>query len=405
VDRGQSNQQFFNNSFMARKIGKEGRRKKMTRMKKGLAALAAACFLFVGSEKAQAVVGIPDDVPGNSLLFPFFKVNPNRPIGGAQDTLFVITNTSSVDPLIVHISLWSVRSEHVYDFNVILTHHDVFSCSLYDILFAAEGCASEGVAQAPPIAAELLEVDPDLLAGYITADVVTASTSLLPTSAGYPFGSHNVLIGHEYIVDLPNGSATGLNAVSIEDTTPTIGHPASPAYAFTDGFYSANVVDSLERFSGVNGKAAQIGASIIPPFEEEGFDLIVRYFSASALEGRTEIWLWKECNSSDGRDLEGDADGSECRNSSTLNVTVWDEDENAFSITFSFPDEVNFVDLQPYINPNDNGGWIRFPIDPEVQAAAYALQFASLSTDSLRWDAVFPAHRQYTDYIGGDAEE
>jgi hypothetical protein len=401
---------------MARKIGKEGRRKKMTRMKKGLAALAAACFLFVGTGKAQAVVGIPDDVPGNSLLFPFFKVNPNRPIGGALDTVFVLTNTSNVDDLLVHISLWSVRSEHVYDFNVTLTHHDVFSCSLYDILFNEAGplpddtggCSSEGVAQAPPIAAERLEVSANLLAGYITADVVTASTSLLPQNPAYPFAPYNVLIGHEYVVDLPNGSATGLNAVSIENTAPTIGHPVCPVALcpFTDGFYSTDVDDTLERFSGVSGDAAQTGTDPSPlTFDTDELDMIVRYFTASALEGRTEIWLWKECNSSDDRDLESDGDDTECGISSELNVSVWDEDENVFSITFDFPDEVNFVDIRPYVNANDSGGWLRLPVDPEVQATAYALQFANSSDATLRWDAVFPAHRQYTDYIGGDAEE
>jgi hypothetical protein len=393
-------------------------------MKKGLAALAAACFLFAGTGKAQAVVGIPDDVPGNTLLFPFFKVNPNRPTGGAQDTIFVITNTGNVGSdgslggdLIVHVDIWSVRSEHVLDFNITLTHHDVFSCSLYDILFNAPGplpadtggCSAEGVPQAPAIAAQRLEVDDNLLAGYITADVVTAVTSIPATEPGYPFGKHNVLIGHEYVVDLPNGSATGLNAVSVEDTTPDFGHPASPAYAFSDGFYVPGTIlapgDTLERFSGYNGDSVQTNS-----VNSDALDMIVRYFTASALEGKTEIWLWKECNSSDEENLEpgfGDviADDTECANSSNPTVSVWDEDENVFSITFTFPDEVNFVDLGPYVTPGVNGGWLRLPVDPEVQATAYSLQFASSSAAGLRWDAVFPAHRQYTDYIGGDAEE
>jgi len=382
----------------------------MIQMKKGLAALAAACFLFVGTGKAQAVVGILDDVPGNSLLFPFFKVNPNRPTDGALDTVFVITNTGNVGSngvlgadLLVHISVWSVRSEHVFDFNVTLTHHDVFSCSLYDILFAADGCEAEGVAPAPPIAAELLQVADDLLAGYITADVVTAPTSLLPSNLAYPFGAHNVLIGHEYIVDLPNGSATGLNAISIESTAALYGHPARPAYPFTTGFYDDdNPLDTLERFNGFNGDAAQTG-TITPDTDE--MDVIIRYFTASAIEGKTEIWLWKECNRGDLRDFENDGDTTECTNSSTLNVAVWDEEENVQSLTFTFPDEVNFLDIQPYITPGVPGGWIRLPVDPEVQATAYSLQEARSSDSTLRWDAVFPAHRQYTDYIGGDNEE
>lgn len=370
----------------------------MIRMKKGLAALAAACFLFVGTGKAQAVVGIPDNVPGNSVLFPFFKVNPNRgPILGSLDTIFVITNTSSVNNLLVHISLWSVRSEHVYDFNITLTQHDVFSCSLYDILLGTDGCAAEGIPQAPPIAAERLQVDPTLLAGYITADVVTAPTSLLPENPSYPFGSHNVLIGHEYIVDLPRGSATGLNAVSVEHTVPTAGHPVRPGYTFTTGFYAG---DALERFSGWNGDSVQTNSG----GDSNELDLIVRYFTASALEGTTEIWLWKECNRGDSINLEpgfGDVDVTECNASSSIDTAVYDEDENSFSITFTFPDEVNFVDVSRYVNQSVNGGWLRLPIDPEVQATAYSLQNAGVTNILLRWDAVFPAHRQYTDYLGG----
>jgi hypothetical protein len=376
-------------------------------MKKGLAALAAACFLFVGTGKAQAVLGIPDDVPANTLLFPFFKVNPNRPTGGTLDTLLVITNTGNVGSdgaigknLTVHISIWTVRSEHVFDFNITLTPHDVFSCSLYDILFTTT--CTDLPNQTPPIVAERLEVQGGaLLAGYITADVVTAFTQKLPQDPFYEFGNHNVLIGHEYIVDLPNGSATGLNAVSVEDTIPLFGHPVDPFYAGLAGFYSA--ADSLERFSGFQGDLAQTTTA-----NSDELDLIVRYFTASALNGRTEVWLWKECNNVTGSsapDLENDGDNTECHNSSTLNVSVWDEAEHSFSLTLNFPDEVNFVDLRDYVSSSINGGWIRLPVDPEVQATAYSLQFANSQDATLRWDAVFPAHRQYTDYIGGDSEE
>ena len=388
----------------------------MLRMKKGLAALAAACFLFVGTGKAQAVIGIPDNVPGESLLFPFFKINPNRTAANSQDTLLVITNTGNVGSLgavggdvIVHVSIWNVRSEHVYDFNITLTPHDVFSCSMYDILKDPLGCATEGVAQAPAIASTRLQATLNgetILAGYVTADVVTSNTALLPDNPVYPFGAHNILIGHEYIVDLPNGSATGLNAVSIEDTAVAAGDPLSgfghPTFdiggnllgvpQITRGFYSDN--DTLERFSGNNGDILQ---TLTPNASE--LDMIVRYFTASAVHAKTEIWLWKECNSSDDLDLELDGDTTECPNSGTLNVAVYDEDENVHSITFNFPDEVNFVDVAPFITPGVPGGWFRLPVDPEVSSVAYSLQEANTQDATLRWDAVFPAHRQYTNYL------
>jgi hypothetical protein len=36
-----------------------------------------------------------------------------------------------------------------------------------------------------------------------------------------------------------------------------------------------------------------------------------------------------------------------------------------------------------------------------IQSVAYGLQFANSQDATLRWDAAFPAHRQYTTYLGG----
>src|SRR4029453_8545659 len=116
-------------------------------------------FLGIGGV-AQAVIGIPDDVPGSTLLFPFFKVNPNRTATDTQDTLLVVTNTagattsaqSAKNPnIVVHFTIWSVASRHIYDFSVFLTPHDVFSCSLYDLIVGGTGCANGSftVAAAP----------------------------------------------------------------------------------------------------------------------------------------------------------------------------------------------------------------------------------------------------------------
>ena len=56
----------------------------------------------------------------------------------------------------------------------------------------------------------------NILAGYVTADVVSGPTSVFPGQPGYPFMEWNILIGHSYLVNLPAGSATGFNAVGIE---------------------------------------------------------------------------------------------------------------------------------------------------------------------------------------------
>jgi len=86
-------------------------------------------------------------------------------------------------------------------------------------------------------------------------------------------------------------------------------------------------------------------------------------------------------------------------------LAVYDEEENVHSISQPFPDEVNFVDVHDIITPGAPGGWFRIPMPESEQAVANTVQLAHDSTATLRWDAIFPAHRQYTDYIGGDTAE
>src|SRR5690242_2032803 len=87
-------------------------------------------LLLLGGGRAQAVVGVPDDVPAATLLFPFFKVDPKPTTSSRQDSLLVVTNTanptaalSSTQPstTTVHFTIWSTKSTHIYDFSVTLT--------------------------------------------------------------------------------------------------------------------------------------------------------------------------------------------------------------------------------------------------------------------------------------------
>lgn len=420
-------------------------------------AFVAGLILFGGS-RAGAVIGIPDDVPASTLLYPFFKVDPTPEASTRQDTIIVATNVanppagfgtnfpSNTGHTFIHFTVWSVRSQHVYDFSVQLTPHDVWSCSLLDLLVNPSNLASPcDVFQAPSGVISQLQVG-DILAGYVTADVVSQPTSLFPGQPGYPFADWNILVGHSYLVDLPAGSATGFNAVSIEShllgsgsTAPLggvgLGNPATAAAPAAQlGFYLTRCLEegqgaaclpfgtygNRERIDGFSGDVVQTeNAAGFPPatvFGDSPLSLIVRYFSVPALAGRSEVWLWKDRNTSGA--------------AANVNLAVYDEDENAHSVTFSLPDEVNFAKTEAIITPGAPGGWFRIRFvcgqfgycsyDPAnistattssgglstpIQAVAYALQFANSQDATLRWDALFPAHRQYTTFIGGTAAE
>jgi hypothetical protein len=358
--------------------------------------------------------------------------------------LIAITNTANLAAKTwVHVTVWNVRSQHVYDFSISLTPHDVFSCSLLDLLVNPSGQQNPcGTFQAPTGVIEQLRSD-DILAGYITADVVIEPTAAFPGQGGYPFRDANILIGHAYLVDLPAGSATGFNAVSIEaEVFPNgstynassggFGQPAVAQDEDTQiGFYlnrcieeqgaSANCAPAgsygnRERIDGFSGDQMQtfdrIGYPPASSFGDSPLSLIVRYFSVNALSGRTEVWLWKD------RVTSGTA--------AAMNLAVYDEEENAHSITFNLPDEVNFAPTVQLISPGTPGGWFRIrfscgqfgycgynPNNPAtwgapttpIQSVAYSLQFANSQNASLRWDAAFPAHRQYMNYVGGSSAE
>jgi hypothetical protein len=412
----------------------------MERLWRGMGLLLmAGLILLGGSGKAQAVVGIPDDVPAATLLYPFFTVDPTPATDSRLDSLIVVTNTSNRD-ILAHITIWSVRSEHIYNFTVSLTEHDVYSCSLLDLLVNPETLAEPCEAfQAPTGVVGDLTVG-DILAGYVTVDVVNAATSLFPGQAGYPFLDWNILVGHLYLVNLPAGSAAGFNAVSIEAVSnfpfgsTAVGQAANAVLGFEStqtGFYLTRCIESQgggaasvcaplgtygnrERIDGPAGDVAQTGSAVQPAGAEDSpLSLIVRYFSVPALNGRTQVWLWKDRNTSGA--------------AAEVNLAVYDEDENAHSVTLNLPNEVNFGSTEETITPGAPGGWFRIKFDcgpfgscgynpldgstwedidtTPIQAVAYALQFANDQAANLRWDAVFPAHRQYTNYQGGAGAE
>jgi len=430
----------------------------MNRIRKGLAALLAAVFFLGIGGVAQAVIGTADDVPGSTLLFPFFQVNPNRTADDTQDTLLVVTNTSGATTstqsgvfpnIAVHFTIWDVKSRHIFNFSVVLTPHDVFACSLYDLLVGGTGCknGSATVGGAPSSVADALKVG-DGLTGYVTADLVYAPTSDFPGVASYPFVYGNVLVGSMYLVNLIQGSSSGFNAVSIESAAPCYGQNAVPdagaVAANSFGFYRTRCADEqgaancattapplgactqavpysdyTERLDGPSGDFAQTGTAGgfagggTPAATDSPLGLIVRYLSIPDLNASSSLFSWRD----------------RAPAATSLNIAVYDEEENAHSVTFVVSDEVSFNTTDAIISPGVPGGWFRVKYVcgsfgscsynyatpaagsvPPIQSVAFSTQNADSagagtpSAATLRWDATFPAHRQYTNYIPGVSE-
>jgi hypothetical protein len=105
-------------------------------MKKFTVLVALALLAATGT--SYAVTCAYDNVPGATLLVPYFKVSRNGategniPEGGV-DTLVALTNVSQWG-VIAHITVWNKQSAPVLDFNVPMTGFDVAFFRMKDIL-------------------------------------------------------------------------------------------------------------------------------------------------------------------------------------------------------------------------------------------------------------------------------
>lgn len=102
---------------------------------KKILVLALATALVGGA--ALAVWNAQDVVPAASLLVPYAVVSSNAAgtatVADGWTTQFAITNVSS-EAIIVHITVWSARSNAVVDWDILLTGYDVWNINFKDML-------------------------------------------------------------------------------------------------------------------------------------------------------------------------------------------------------------------------------------------------------------------------------
>ncbi|MFI5198568.1 MAG: hypothetical protein ACHQJD_08110 [Thermoanaerobaculia bacterium] len=108
-------------------------------MKKLSVSIALALLPFAGHADGLSVVRCAyDNVPGATLLVPYWRVSANgatsAPIPpGGVDTLVSVVNVSTPG-VIAHVTVWNKYSAAVLDFNLPLTGKDVASFSMRDVM-------------------------------------------------------------------------------------------------------------------------------------------------------------------------------------------------------------------------------------------------------------------------------
>ncbi|MBI4776471.1 MAG: hypothetical protein HY788_20230 [Deltaproteobacteria bacterium] len=183
-------------------------------------ALVAALTLGVSSIAKAGAFGDPDPTTG-AMVMGWFDLDAN----GTDNVLPVIVNMSTTNlggggsPYRVHLIIWDVNSNHVWDKNLILTPWDVWAdASIRDII---ENTIGDGFASAQKTAiTETVTIDGvqvQRYRGYWTATVVTTAVgSSKPNQLNYPHAYYNILGGWVYVVDLLDGRTDGYAMVSVE---------------------------------------------------------------------------------------------------------------------------------------------------------------------------------------------
>lgn len=104
---------------------------------KKLTVLVALALLAVAGT-GYAVVCAYDNVPGATLLVPYFRVSGVVNSGGYIDSSGTDTDVSFVNVstpgIIAHVTVWNKYSKAVLDFNVPMTGKDVVTMSMRDVL-------------------------------------------------------------------------------------------------------------------------------------------------------------------------------------------------------------------------------------------------------------------------------
>jgi hypothetical protein len=185
-------------------------------------ALVAAFTLGVSSMANAGAFGDPDPTTG-SMVMGWFDIGADA--GDTDNVLPVIVNMSTTNlgtgtnPYRVHLIIWDVNSNHVWDKNLILSPWDVWAdASIRDII---ENTIGDGMASAQR--SQITEtvtidgVEVNRYRGYWTATVVTVAVgSSKPYELNYPHAYLNILGGWVYVVDLLDGRTDGYAMVSVE---------------------------------------------------------------------------------------------------------------------------------------------------------------------------------------------
>jgi len=248
-------------------------------LKKAILVVLLGLAMAGGANAAQCTI---DQVPGATLLLPYFEVDIANPAG--VDTLFTVNNASAT-AILTHVVVWTDMSVEALDFNIYLTGYDMQTVSMglivrdgilpvtasagqdpgdvisnkgilsQDINFAS--CGGFFPYDEPALDDAFLEHLQSILTGgpssiyggkcggwdygdgiargYVTLDTTNSCTLLRPCDPGYFVSggqgigtNQNVLWGNWFIVEGDENFAMGDSMVALEAFSPQSGPVPNP---------------------------------------------------------------------------------------------------------------------------------------------------------------------------------
>jgi len=392
-----------------------------------LVVLFVLAVLPVLSAPAMANFCTIDQVPGATLLLPYFQVDLSSSTG--VDTLFSINNASAA-PEVVHVTLWTDESIPTIDFDIFLTGYDVQTINLRDIFNGNlpvtavadidandtispnydhpvqygtwdsasgqfPGCNNLQPLGSPALSSTYValiqqahtgqavdfyggncaaqDFGDNIARGYITADVVTDCNLLFPGDPAYQStylvtgAAANVIWGDYFYVDPANNFAQGEDLVSIESDSQL----AVPGNFTFYGRYNA--------WTGLDAR------------EPLATTFATRYLEQSGPFDGTQLAVWRDSLDTYTNDANGFTCGSaaEWYPLSQDQVVAFDEQENATELCnkqvssnvsppppverqYCFPAETQLLDVQTgngiadAINPPYDFGWLFLNLNQPV---------------------------------------
>jgi len=328
-------------------------------MKKFFIALSVLAALMLSVVPSQALIGMPDDTPGNSAVVPFIC-----DISGTTglNTLIVFVDVGLLDGIDFHYTIYTVNSATVYDDDLGGTAGDIVATDAF----------TEIAKMAPAIRSQL-EVDlngdgvNDHYAGYIYYDsnVIT-----------------NSVVGSMYFVDLANGVAAAANIPMKEYDA-----------ALATAAYQAQMApgaDFVELFSPNAMQGAEdLQAGLAAPTDAVTFGIYPRFFIQASGDA-TWLIFWKSANVIPG----------------TLHVDFYDDDEVDVSSNIPLINELDIIDIEPYLPISifpaasyPKEGWINLEwltntvALRNLEILGWSYQQATSGTGALNWTVLLPMWR------------